>query len=58
MARRKYRMPSSGGGIMRYGEEYSSKLMLKPGHVIIIIGIIVLVVILLNTYGATIFGFG
>ncbi len=43
---------------MRYGEEYSSKLMLKPGHVIIIIGIIVLVVILLNTYGATIFGFG
>ncbi len=50
-------MPSSGGGIMRYGEEYSSKLMLKPGHVVIFIAVIVLIVILLNTYGAALFGF-
>tara|TARA_Y100000310_G_scaffold336920_3_gene422701 strand:- start:1059 stop:1223 length:165 start_codon:yes stop_codon:yes gene_type:complete len=30
-------MPSSGGGLMRYNEEYKSALMLKPTHVIIFI---------------------
>jgi preprotein translocase subunit Sec61beta len=30
-------MPSSGGGLMRYNEEYRSKLMLKPTHVVLFI---------------------
>ena len=30
-------MPSSGGGLMRYNEEYKSKLMLKPSHVVLLI---------------------
>jgi preprotein translocase subunit Sec61beta len=30
-------MPSSGGGLMRYNEEYKSKFMLKPAHVILFI---------------------
>ena len=30
-------MPSSGGGLMRYNEEYKSKFMLKPSHVVMFI---------------------
>jgi len=30
-------MPSSGGGLMRYNEEYKSKLMIKPSHVVLFI---------------------
>jgi preprotein translocase subunit Sec61beta len=37
-------MPSGGGGLMRYNEEYKSRLMLKPAHVVtIIIAIVVFV---------------
>jgi len=40
-------MPSSGGGLMRYNEEYKSSLMLSPSQVVLfIIGIIAFVVIL------------
>jgi preprotein translocase subunit Sec61beta len=30
-------MPSSGGGLMRYNEEYDSAIRLKPVHVILFI---------------------
>ena len=30
-------MPSSGGGLMRYNEEYKSRLMLKPTYVVLFI---------------------
>lgn len=30
-------MPSSGGGLMRYNEEYDSLIMLKPAHVVLFI---------------------
>jgi len=36
-------MPGGFGGLMRYSEEYESKFMLKPGH---IIGFVSLIVIL------------
>jgi len=40
-------MPSGAGGLMRYNEEYQSRFMLKPSHVVIfIIAIIVFVAIL------------
>lgn len=35
-------MPSGMGGLLRYDEEYPSKIMLKPTHVIIFIVLIVL----------------
>jgi len=35
-------MPSGSGGLMRYNEEYKSKIMLTPTHVVILIGIVVL----------------
>ena len=30
-------MPSSGGGLMRYNDEYKSKFMLKSSHVVLFI---------------------
>lgn len=40
-------MPSGSGGLMRYNEEYNSKLKFKPSHVIVfIISIIVFSAIL------------
>ncbi len=47
MASERIRMPSSGGGLMRYYDEYKSKIELDPKIVIgIIIGLCVLIVIL------------
>ena len=43
-------MPSGMGGLLRYDEEYPSKLMLKPSHVIIFIVLIVLFSISLRIF--------
>jgi preprotein translocase subunit Sec61beta len=31
------RMPSGMGGLMRYFEEYKSKIQLKPAHVVLLV---------------------
>ena len=50
--------PSSVGGLVRYfKEEYKSKLMLRPEHVIAICIIIGVLVVLLNMYGRNWIGF-
>ena len=42
----KIQMPSGFGGLMRYQDEYESKINLKPTHVIaLVVGIIVLRII-------------
>lgn len=47
MADDKIRMPSSGGGLIRYYDEYKSKIEIPPSYVVaIIVGVIVLVTIL------------
>jgi len=50
MADNKINMPAGFGGLMRFGEEYESKLMLKPVHVIAFILMIIVFVILLNIF--------
>jgi preprotein translocase subunit Sec61beta len=35
-------MPGAFGGLMRYNEEYDSKIMLKPSYVIVFIVLIIL----------------
>ena len=40
-------MPAGFGGLMRYDEEYSSILNLKPTHVVIFIVLIIVLRILL-----------
>jgi len=37
MANQGISMPSSGGGLMRYSEEYKSNFMLKPTHIVLFI---------------------
>jgi len=48
MADNKIRMPSSGGGIMRYYDEYKSKIEIPPMAVIIVIIIVCVFVIVLH----------
>ncbi|MCX6749016.1 MAG: preprotein translocase subunit Sec61beta [Candidatus Pacearchaeota archaeon] len=34
-------MPSGFGGLLRYDEEYESKFMLKPVHVLVFVALVV-----------------
>ena len=43
-------MPAGFGGLMRYKEEYKSRFMLKPAHVIGFIIVVVLFVVALNVF--------
>ncbi len=44
----KIQMPSSMGGIVRYFDDYKSKIELKPGHVILLALLVMLIEILLH----------
>ena len=56
MAKDRVMLPSSGAGITRYFDEYKSKIMIKPGHVIVICVVIIIITILLNAYGSVFWG--
>ena len=51
----KVRMPTSMGGLVNYYDEYTSRYMLKPEHVLILIGAIVLIILLLHWQGYGLF---
>ena len=46
----KIQMPGAFGGIVRYDEEYTSRFMLKPEHVLFFVAAIVIFVIFLNLF--------
>lgn len=50
----KIQMPSSGGGIVRYFDDYKSKIEFKPSYIIIFIVIVILIEIFL--WSSKIFG--
>jgi preprotein translocase subunit Sec61beta len=56
MAKDKIAMPSSGAGITRYFDDYQSKIRFKPGHIIILAIVILIVIIMLHVYGGSILG--
>ena len=56
MADNRISMPSGGGGIVRYFDDYKSKFQLKPGHVVFMIIIVLIFEIILHLNGATWFG--
>lgn len=57
MARnKKINMPTSTAGITRYFDEYKSKIEFQPGHVIILCIIVIIIAILLFTFGGNWFG--
>ena len=41
-------MPSGSGGLMRYNDEYKSKLMLSPAHVVIMIILVIAIMAFLK----------
>lgn len=53
MADQGFRMPSGSGGLVRYSDEYKSKIQLKPVHVIIIIAVVIVAEIILKFAGKT-----
>ncbi|MDP6641780.1 MAG: preprotein translocase subunit Sec61beta [Candidatus Nanoarchaeia archaeon] len=52
MADEKIQMPSSGGGLVRYFEDYKSKLQFKPHYVIAFILIVVIIELILFRVGS------
>ncbi len=45
-------MPSSTAGITRYFDEYKSKITFKPGHIIILCIVVIVISLILHTYGS------
>jgi len=43
-------MPSGSGGLMRYNEEYKSRFMLKPSHVVLFLILIIAFVAILKLF--------
>ena len=51
MAKDKVSMPQGQGGLVRYFDEYKSKIEFSPGHVIILCIVVIIVMIILHTWG-------
>lgn len=49
-------MPSGMGGLMRYFDEYKSKIRIKAGHIIIMVVVVMVIMIFLYTYGNRLLG--
>ena len=56
MAQDKISMPSGMGGLVRYFDEYKSKIKFKPGHIVILSIIVIIIMIFLYSYGNTLIG--
>ncbi len=51
MPRDRIQMPSGMGGLVRYFDDYKSKIEFKPGHIILIAVIIMAIIIILHSQG-------
>jgi len=56
MAKQNISMPSGSGGLMRYFDEYKSNIRIKPGHMIVLCIVVIVIMIFLYTYGNSILG--
>jgi preprotein translocase subunit Sec61beta len=52
----KINMPSGMGGLTRYFDDYSSNIELKPGHVVILCIIVMVLIIFLHLQGFALLG--
>ena len=48
----KINLPSSGGGLIRYFDEYRSKIEFKPGHIIVMCILVIMIMIILHIWGS------
>ena len=58
MAKDRIQMPSGMGGLVRYFDDYKSKIEFKPGHIIILVIVVIVIEIILYTLGKGILGAG
>ena len=56
MAQDKINMPMSGGGLVRYFDDYKSKIEFKPRHIIVLAVVIIVIEVILHTFGNGWFG--
>ncbi|MBS3126004.1 preprotein translocase subunit Sec61beta [Candidatus Woesearchaeota archaeon] len=56
MAQDKISMPSGMGGLVRYFDEYKSKITFQPGHIIVMAIVLIIIMLLLYTYGHRMLG--
>jgi preprotein translocase subunit Sec61beta len=56
MANNKISMPSGMGGLVRYFDEYKSKIEFKPGHIIVLCIAVIVIMVFLYSYGNTLLG--
>ena len=47
----KIHMPAGMGGLTRYFDEYKSKIEFKPGHVIVVCILVIIVLMMLHAWG-------
>lgn len=52
MADDRIRMPSSMGGLVRYFDEYRSRISFKPGSVVVIAVIVIIIMLILHAWGS------
>lgn len=58
MGDKKVQMPTSTAGLTRYFDDYKSKIEFKPGHVIVMAVVIMIITIILHIYGSALLGLG
>jgi preprotein translocase subunit Sec61beta len=51
MPEEKIQMPQAMGGLVRYFDDYKSKVEFKPGHIILLAVIVMVVEIILHVLG-------
>lgn len=56
MANDRVSMPSGIGGLVRYFDEYKSKIKLKPGHIVIMCILVIVIMLVLYNYGNALLG--
>jgi len=56
MANDRVSMPSGIGGLVRYFDEYKSKFTLKPGHVVVLCIVVIILMIILHAFGRSLLG--
>ncbi len=56
MAQEKISMPSGMGGLVRYFDEYKSRIEFKPGHIIVLCLVVMVIMILLYSFGNQLLG--
>lgn len=52
----KVSMPSGMGGLVRYFDDYKSKIEFKPGFIIIFTLIVIIIMIILHTQATSLLG--